>query len=58
MQITSDEIVDAMIKRKKNKHAKYGVHSVTESVKINSTNVFIYKYQVHGRTQWFFYINT
>ena len=58
MSITSDEIVDAMIERNKNIQAVYGIHGVTEPFTINSTNVFRYKYQVHGRTQWLFYINS
>ena len=43
ISITSDEIVDAMSERKKNLHAGYGIHGVTDTFKINSTNVFRYK---------------
>ena len=53
MLITSDEIVDAMIERKKNIHSEYGINGVNGPFRFNSTNVFRYEYQVHGRTQWF-----
>ena len=52
-----DGIVDAMSERKKNIHTEYDIHGVTEPFMINSTNLFRYEYQVHGRTQWFFNIN-
>ena len=57
MPTTSDGIVDAMGETKKHIHSEYGIHGVTETFTINSKNVFRYKYQFHGRKQWFCDIN-
>ena len=58
MLITSDKIADAIIERKKNIYSEYGIHGVAETFKIKPTNVFRYKYKVHGRTQWLFHIKS
>ena len=57
MLITWYEIVDAMSETKKNLHAKYGIHGFTDTLTINSTKLFGYKYQFQSSKILFFYID-